>query len=216
LSTYHTRLKSPLVVASHNPGKVSEIADLVRPFGLEVRSAAELNLPEPAETGATFEENAILKARAAAERSGLTALADDSGLVVDALGGAPGIHSARWAGEPRDFAAAMRRVEEALAAAGAAERAHRSAHFIAVLALAEPDGRIETFSGRIDGALVWPPRGEHGFGYDPMFRPYGHARTFGEMSAEEKHGWRPGGGEPLSHRARAFRRFAREFLEVPA
>jgi XTP/dITP diphosphohydrolase len=206
----HRLSRGPLVLASHNPGKVRELAGLLAPFGVEVRSAKDLELAPPAENGATFEANAVLKARAAAAASGLPALADDSGLVVDALGGAPGIHSARWAGEPADFAAAMRRVEAGLAEAGAATPERRRAHFVAVLALAWPDGRVETFTGRVDGILVWPPRGERGFGYDPIFQPDGCQRTFGEMTAEEKHGFGSGRAEPLSHRARAFRALERE------
>ena len=205
-------LPGPLVVASHNPGKLREIVDLIGPFGFAVRSAAELGLPEPEETGDSFAANAVLKARAAAEASGLPALADDSGLAVEALGGAPGIYSARWAGPDKDFSRAMRNVEEKLQAAGATRPDERRAHFVSALALALPDGSSEAFEGRVDGTLVWPPRGDRGFGYDPMFLPDGHSRTFGEMSAEEKHGWRPGGGEALSHRARAFRLFAREVL----
>jgi XTP/dITP diphosphohydrolase len=160
----------------------------------------------------TFQANAILKARAAASAAALPALADDSGLAVDALGGEPGVFSARWAGVDRDFAAAMRRLEERLQAAGAVGPEQRRAHFACVLALAFPDGKTLPFAGRVDGTVVWPPRGDRGFGYDPVFLPDGHARTFGEMSAEEKHGWRSGGGEPLSHRARAFKLFARECL----
>ena len=155
-----------LVIASHNSGKVREIADLLRPFALDVVGAAALGLAEPEETGDTFIANAALKARAAATASGLPALADDSGLVVPALDGAPGIHSARWAGPERDFAAAMERVNAALP-----DDADRAAWFACVLALAWPDGRLESFSGRVDGRLVWPPRGTHGFGYDPIFEP---------------------------------------------
>jgi XTP/dITP diphosphohydrolase len=202
----------PIVVASHNPGKAREIVGLLGPFGFEVRSAAELGLAEPEETGRTFEANAELKARAAAEASGLPALADDSGLAVDALGGAPGIFSARWAGPAKDFAAAMRKVEENLQRLGAVTPDKRRAHFVSALSLALPDGGIRTYVGRVDGMLVWPPRGNLGFGYDPMFVPDGHHRTFGEMTAEEKHGWRPGHGEALSHRARAFQLFARDCL----
>jgi XTP/dITP diphosphohydrolase len=184
----------PLVIASHNPGKVQEILDLLGPYGFEIYSAAELGLPEPEETGSTFEANAVLKAGAAAEASGLPALADDSGLAVDALGGDPGIYSARWAGPDKDFAHAMRRIEERLGEANAKTPSERRAHFISVLALALPDGSVQAFEGRVDGTLVWPPRGDRGFGYDPIFLPDGHDRTFGEMSAEEKHGWRPGQG----------------------
>jgi XTP/dITP diphosphohydrolase len=206
----------PLVVASHNQGKVREIVDLLGPFGFAVKSARELGLAEPEETGATFEANAILKAQAAADASGLPALADDSGLAVDALGGEPGIFSARWAGEARDFSAAMRLVEEKLQALGATGQTQRRAHFVCVLALAQPQGEVATFRGEVDGMLIWPPRGGQGLGYDPMFLPEGHSRTFGEMSADEKHGWRPGESEALSHRARAFRLFARDMLGVEA
>ncbi|MGD9739660.1 MAG: RdgB/HAM1 family non-canonical purine NTP pyrophosphatase [Bauldia sp.] len=196
-----------LVIASHNPGKVRELADLIRPFGLVAVAASELGLAEPEETGTTFEDNALIKARAAAAASGLPALADDSGLCVDALGGAPGVLSARWAGPDRDFARAMRNIEEALFDKGATTPEQRSAHFVAVLALATPDGGSATWRGEIEGTMVWPPRGDQGFGYDPAFLPDGHDRTFGEMSAEEKHGWNPP-LPPLSHRARAFAKFA--------
>jgi XTP/dITP diphosphohydrolase len=209
------RLKpGPIVVASHNQGKIREIVDLLGPFGFEVRSAAALGLAEPEETGATFEANAALKARAAADASGLPALADDSGLAVDALNGEPGILSARWAGPAKDFSLAMQRLEEALEKAGATRAERRRAHFVSALALAMPNGPVETFTGRVDGTLVWPPRGDKGFGYDPIFVPDGHDRTFGEMTAEEKHGWRPGQADALSHRARAFRLFARECLGI--
>ena len=205
---------SRLLIASHNPGKVAEIAELVAPFGLLVTTAGELGLPEPAETGSSFVANAELKAVAAAEASGLPALADDSGLEVVALGGAPGIYSARWAGPAKDFSIAMRKVEDALREKGATTPDRRRAHFVAALALATPDGEVETFTGRIEGTLVWPPRGDKGFGYDPIFMPDGHSRTFGEMSAEEKHGWRPGQATALSHRARAFQLLARRHLGV--
>src|SRR3954468_8948985 len=164
-----------LVVASHNTGKVVEIEALLDPFGVKTIGAAALGLPEPEETGATFEENAALKARAAAERSGLVSLSDDSGLVVPALGGARGIYSARWAGPDRDFRLAMERVQRELG------KKDRSAHFVAVLALAWPDGEIDTFRGEVYGHLTWPPRGERGFGYDPIFIPEGYAETFGEI-----------------------------------
>jgi len=203
-----------LVVASHNPGKVREIEELIAPFGFKVTSAGVLGLPEPEETGTTFEENARLKSLAAATRAGLPALADDSGLAVDALGGEPGIYSARWAGPDKDFARAMRLVEEQLHAAAATTPEARTARFVAVLSLAFPDGTSEEFRGEVEGTLVWPPRGDRGFGYDPIFLPLGHSRTFGEMSAEEKHGW-DGKGEGLSHRARAFARFARARLGAP-
>jgi len=208
-------LGETLVIATHNAGKLREVSALLEPFGLATRSAGELGLPEPPETGTTFEENAAIKARAAAEASGLVALADDSGLCVDALDGAPGVYTADWATLPdgsRDFAVAMRQVEDLLQAKGAVEPADRRGRFICVLALAAPDGRVAFFRGEVEGTLVWPPRGDQGFGYDPVFLPDGHDRTFGEMSAAEKHGWRPGGGEPLSHRARAFQLFAGECL----
>lgn len=199
----HRRLTGPkLVVASHNKGKVFEIRFLVAPFGIETVSAAELGLPEPEETGLTYAANARLKAEAAVAGSGLPSLADDSGLSVEALDGAPGIYSARWAGPERDFGHAMEKVEEALQAAGATTPDRRRAKFVAALCLAWPDGHVEEFLGEVAGTLVWPPRGELGFGYDPMFLPDGHDRTFGEMSGEEKHGITPSGA--LSHRARAF------------
>jgi XTP/dITP diphosphohydrolase len=180
-----------LVIASHNPGKVEEIGELIAPFGIGAVSASALGLPEPAETGHSFEANAALKARASAGASGLPALADDSGLVVPALGGAPGIYSARWAGPGKDFRIAMERVNRELG-----DR-DRNAYFVAVLALAWPDADLELFRGEVAGILVWPPRGANGFGYDPMFLPEGGGtQTFGEMDAAWKHG--------VSHRARAF------------
>jgi XTP/dITP diphosphohydrolase len=181
-----------LVIATHNPGKLREIAALIAPFGATALSAGALGLAEPEETGATFEANAALKAHAAAEASGLPALADDSGLVVPSLGGDPGIYSARWAGPDKDFTMAMRRVEEALAG-----KADRRAFFVAVLALAWPGGHLEQFRGEAHGTLVWPPRGDRGFGYDPMFLPHGGMLTYGEMDPDEKH--------RISHRAMAFR-----------
>ncbi len=185
-----------LVVASHNPGKVREINDLIRPFGVEAVSAAELGLEEPEETGQTFAENAILKAVAAARASGLMALSDDSGLAVDALDGDPGIYSARWAGPDKDFALAMRNVEEELQAKGATSPDQRKAHFVCALCIASPDGATEVFEGRVHGQLVWPPRGFKGFGYDPVFQADGYDITFGEMEPEAKHA--------ISHRAVAF------------
>lgn len=193
-----------LVVASHNPGKVKEIADLLASHDVEIVSAAALGLAEPEETGETFAANALLKAQAAAGASGLPALADDSGLSVDALGGQPGIHSARWTGPTRDFALAMRNVEEKLQAKGAVPPARRTAHFVSVLSAAWPDGDAQIFSGRIDGALVWPPRGSLGFGYDPMFLADGCDKTFGEMEPQAKHA--------ISHRARAFAKLADALL----
>ncbi len=180
-----------LIVASHNPGKVREIGELLGAMVPTVISAAEKNLPEPDETGSTFQENAELKALAAARGAGLPALADDSGLAVTALGGDPGIYSARWAGPDKDFSLAMHKVNEALG-----DAADRSAHFVCALCLAWPDGHCETVQGRVDGALVWPPRGDRGFGYDPIFVPGGFDITFGEMEPERKHA--------MSHRADAF------------
>jgi XTP/dITP diphosphohydrolase len=198
-----------LVIATHNAGKLAEFADLLAPFGIDAVSAGALGLPEPDETGLTFEDNAAIKAGAAARASGLPALADDSGICVAVLGGAPGIYSARWAGPSKDFAQAMRNVEEAMAQSGSPDR---HGWFVAVLCLAWPDGRTAHFRGEIHGDMVWPPRGTQGFGYDPMFRPEGHERTFGEMPAHEKHGWTQGGAAPLSHRARAFALFAERVL----
>jgi XTP/dITP diphosphohydrolase len=185
-----------LVIASHNAGKVREIEALLGPLGVRPVSAAALGLPEPEETGTTFAANAELKARAAADLSGIPALADDSGLCVEALNLEPGIFSARWAGPDRDFGLAMRLVEEHLARVG--PEAGRDAHFVCALSLCWPDGHVETFEGRVDGTLVWPPRGTQGFGYDPMFQPHGHAETFGEMAPAAKHA--------MSHRADAFRK----------
>lgn len=192
-----TRKLSPgrLLIASHNAGKVREINELLGPYGMEPVSAGALGLPEPEETGTTFIANAELKALASAQASGLPALADDSGLCVSALGGDPGIYSARWAGPEKDFALAMRTVQDALEAQG--PDAPREAHFICALSLAWPDGHVESFEGRVDGSLVWPPRGEKGFGYDPIFVPTGHAITFAEMDPAAKHA--------MSHRADAFR-----------
>lgn len=200
-----------IVIASHNAGKLREFADLIGPFGFEAKSAKEFGLSEPDETGTTFEENAYIKAHAAAVATGLPALSDDSGLVIDALGGQPGVYTADWATLPdgsRDFAIAMQRAEVAMEAVGAVEPAQRTGRFVAVLCLCYPDGEAEYFRGEVEGALVWPPRGNDGFGYDPVFLPEGHERTFGEMTADEKHGWKPGMATALSHRARAFKTFA--------
>jgi XTP/dITP diphosphohydrolase len=204
------RLTGRLVAATHNPGKLREIRELLKPYGVEAVSAAELNFDEPEETGSTFRDNAALKAEAAARASGIVALADDSGLCVEALGGAPGIYSARWAGGGKDFGAAMARVEREVKALSAPPPWR--AFFVSILALAWPDGSVQTFEGRIEGALVFPPRGTAGFGYDPIFRPDGYDRTFGEMSAEEKHGIPADGSLALSHRARAFQKLARARL----
>lgn len=196
-------LGTRLVIASHNPGKVREISDLLAPFGMDVVAAGELGLPEPEETGETFAENAILKAQAAADGSGLPALADDSGLAVEALGGAPGIFSARWAGPGKDFGVAMDRVWEAMEEAGGE---NNRAAFICALALAVPEGEPRVFEGRVEGTLVKPPRGDKGFGYDPIFVPDGHDITFGEMEPDAKHA--------ISHRADAFRQLVEEVFEA--
>ena len=201
-----------LVLASHNAGKLREFAGLLAPFGLKVISVGELGLPVPPETGNTFEQNAAIKAHAAATASGLPSLSDDSGLCVDALGGDPGVYSADWAAPDGDFARAMRNVEEKLQQAGAVTPDKRTARFVAVLCLAFPDGTTRYYRGEIDGTMVWPPRGELGFGYDPAFLPEGLERTFGEMVADEKHGWSAGRTDALSHRARAFALFARAEL----
>ena len=179
-----------LVLATHNPGKVGELVELLAPWGVEVVSAGDLGLPEPEETGETFIDNALLKARAATAATGLPALADDSGLSVSGLDGRPGVYTADWAGSPRDFTRAMRRVQDELGS-----NPDRRAAFMSTLALVWPDGHEEVFEGRVDGTLVWPPRGDIGWGYDPMFAPEGGTRTYGEMPAEEKHA--------TSHRARA-------------
>ena len=186
---------SALVVASHNKGKVREIEELLAPFGFDIKGAEELGLPEPDENGTSFTENALIKARSAANISGLPSLADDSGLCVGALDGAPGIYSARWAGSEKDFRLAMKRVENELGG-----NPDRRAFFVCVLAVAKPDGRDETFEGRVYGTLTFPPRGERGFGYDPIFVPEGHRFTFGEMDPEAKHA--------MSHRAKAFEKLS--------
>jgi XTP/dITP diphosphohydrolase len=193
-----------LVVASHNPGKIREINDLIRPFGLVAVSAGELGISEPEETETTFAGNAQLKALHSARASGLPALSDDSGLEVDALGGAPGVYSARWAGPTKDFTFAMERVERELQELGAMAPSARRANFTAALCLAWPDGVTDVYEGRVYGHLVWPPRGDKGFGYDPMFLPDDETLTFGEMDVEAKHA--------ISHRARAFALFVAECL----
>ena len=193
-----------LVVATHNPGKVREIGDLLAPFGMNAVAAGDLNISEPDETGVTFAENACQKALHSAKSSGLPALADDSGLEVNALGGQPGIYSARWGGPDKDFAMAMARVHTELEAAGATTIEQRAANFICVLALAMPDGTCSTYEGKVFGSITWPMRGEHGFGYDPIFVPKDHDITFGEMDPVNKH--------LMSHRARAFEIFTRECL----
>jgi len=188
-----------LVVASHNPGKVREISELLSPFGMTPVSAASLGIPEPVEDGDTFRANAEIKAHACAKASNLPALSDDSGLVVLALDGQPGIHSARWAGEDKDFAMAMKKVIDEIGDRDC------SAYFFCALALAWPDGHVEHFEGRVDGHLVWPARGDKGFGYDPIFVADGFDVTFGEMEPGKKHG--------ISHRARAFAAFREACLE---
>jgi XTP/dITP diphosphohydrolase len=204
-------LSGKLVIATHNVGKLREMRELLAPYGIECVSAGELGLPEPEETGSTFTENALIKARSASSLAAMPALADDSGLCIDALGGAPGIYSARWAGGGKDFAGAMALVEEKLCAANALDPSARRAHFISALALTWPDGHEEVVEGRIDGQIV-EPRGDRGFGYDPIFLPEGMTRTFGEMSSEEKHGIPADGSRALSHRARAFQELAARCL----
>lgn len=187
-----------LVIASHNRGKVREIRTLLAPYGIEPVSAGDLGLPEPEETGTTFAENALIKARASAEGSGLVALADDSGLCVAALGGDPGVYTADWAETPagRNWTLAMGKVEDKLTALG--PDVDRSAHFVCTLALCWPDGETALFEGRVSGHLTWPPRGTLGFGYDPVFVPDGHGQTFAEIAPEAKHA--------ISHRAEAFKK----------
>jgi len=193
----HRLLPGKLVIASHNAGKVREITALLGPYGIEPVPAKDLDLPEPHETGTTFAANALLKAKSACDLSGLPALSDDSGLCVDALGGEPGVYTANWAETEdgtRDWMLAMRKVEDRLVALG--PDASRAARFVCTLALAWPDGSDALFEGRVEGTLAWPPRGDRGFGYDPVFVPTGHSETFGEMDPAQKHA--------MSHRAEAF------------
>jgi len=206
-TSQHRRLEGPLIIATHNPGKLAEMRELLSPYPVSPQSVGERGLPEPEETGTSFAANARIKAIAAATAAQLPAFADDSGLVVEALGGAPGIHSARWAGPDKDFRGAMNRIQTLLIERGAKTDEARRAHFVAALCLAWPDGHLEEFEGRVDGVVVWPPRGFKGFGYDPLFKPDGFAITFGEMTADEKHGLPPK-GQGLSHRARAFVKLA--------
>lgn len=201
-------VKDRLVIATHNAGKLREMAELLAPYAIEAVSAGELGLPEPEETATTFSGNAAIKAEAATAATGLPAFADDSGLCVAALGGAPGIYSARWAKDAGSFEAAMGRIAEPLTGRPGPHRAH----FVSALALARPEAATIVVEGRVDGELVFPPRGTLGFGYDPIFRPDGHDRTFGEMSSQEKHGIPADGSRALSHRARAFQEFARTCL----
>jgi XTP/dITP diphosphohydrolase len=208
----HRRITGKLVIATHNPGKLAEMKELLAPFGIEAVSAGELGLDEPEETGQDFRSNAAIKAVAAAKATKLPAFADDSGIVVDALDGAPGIYSARWAGPSKDFAAAMAQIERLLQERGATTPDRRKAHFVSALCVAWPDDHLEEVEARVDGTLVWPARGTAGFGYDPMFLPDGYDRTFGEMTSIEKHGLPPL-GLGLSHRARAFVKLAEICLE---
>lgn len=208
----HRRIIGRLVIATHNPGKLRELRELLAPYRIDAISAGDMSLNEPEETGTTFRDNARIKADAAAKASGAAAFADDSGLAVDALDGAPGVYSARWAGSDRNFHRAMETVEQKLRERGATTPDRRKAHFVSALCVAWPDGHVEEFEGRVGGTLIWPPRGDKGFGYDPIFLPDGHARTFGEMPSEEKHGLPPR-GKGLSHRARAFLKLAEACLE---
>jgi XTP/dITP diphosphohydrolase len=207
----HRHITGKLVIATHNPGKLAEMRELLAPYGIDAISAGELGLPEPEETGTTFRDNARIKAEAAAKATGLPAFADDSGLAVDALNGDPGIYSARWAGPKKDFHFAMQTIDQKLREIGANTPEQRTGSFVSALCVAWPDGHVEDFEARVDGTLVWPPRGDKGFGYDPMFLPNGHDRTFGEMPSEEKHGLPPH-GKGLSHRARAFMKLAEACL----
>ena len=208
----HCHITGRLVIATHNPGKLAEMRELLAPHGVEAVSAGELGLGEAEESGKTFEANARIKAVAAAQAAKLPAFADDSGLVVDALDGAPGIYSARWAGPNKDFNEAMARIERLLQERGATAPDKRKAHFVSALCVAWPDDHLEEVEARADGTLVWPPRGGAGFGYDPMFMPDGFDRTFGEMTSVEKHGLPPL-GLGLSHRARAFVKLAEICLD---
>jgi XTP/dITP diphosphohydrolase len=203
----HRRITGKLVIATHNPGKLAEMRELLAPHGIEAISVGDLGLDEPEETGGSFAANARIKAVAAAKAAQLPAFADDSGLAVDALNGAPGIFSARWAGPTKDFTAAMAQIERLLQERGATTPDKRAAHFVSALCVAWADGHLEEVEARVDGTLVWPPRGTAGFGYDPMFLPDGYSRTFGEMTSIEKHGLPPL-GLGLSHRARAFVKLA--------
>jgi XTP/dITP diphosphohydrolase len=212
LMTQHRRITGKLVIATHNPGKLVEMRELLAPHGVEAVSAGELGLGEPDETGDSFRANAQIKAVAAAQAAKLPAFADDSGLVVDALDGAPGIYSARWAGEGKNFMVAMARIERLLQERGATAPEQRKAHFVSALCVAWPDHHLEQAEARVDGTLVWPPRGTAGFGYDPAFLPDGYSRTFGEMTSIEKHGLPPL-GLGLSHRARAFVKLAEICLD---
>jgi len=210
----HRQITGRLVIATHNPGKLAEMRDLLAIYGISAISAGELGLPEPEETGTTFGANARIKAEAAARTAKEPAFADDSGIVVDALDGDPGIYSARWAGPDKDFRLAMNKIQTLLIERGAKAAERRRAHFVSALCVAWPDGHLEEFEAKVDGTVVWPPRGNLGFGYDPLFLPDGQTKTFGEMSAEDKHGLPPR-GRGLSHRARAFLKLAEACLAKP-
>lgn len=207
----HRPITGRLVIATHNPGKLAEMRDLLAIYGVDAISAGELGLPEPEETGTTFAANARIKANAAAKAANMPAFADDSGLAVDALDGQPGIQSARWAGPDKDFRSAMNKIQTLLVERGAKSAERRRGRFVSALCVAWPDGHVEEFEATVNGTVVWPPRGNLGFGYDPLFLPDGQTRTFGEMSAEEKHGLPPR-GYGLSHRARAFLKLAEACL----
>lgn len=214
--TSHRLLTGKVVIATHNQGKLREMRELLGPYGVELVSAGELGLPEPVEDGMMFSENAAIKAVAATTASGLPALSDDSGICIDALDGAPGLFSANWAGPGKDFAPALVRVQAELAKRGATTPATRRAHFVSALVIAWPDGHQELFEGRVFGEILDAPRGMGGFGYDPIFRPDGHDKSFGEMTAQEKHGIPADGSAGLSHRARAFHVLAAACLRTPA
>jgi XTP/dITP diphosphohydrolase len=207
----HRPITGRLVIATHNPGKLAEMRDLLATYGVDAISAGELGLPEPEETGTTFRANARIKAEAAAKAANMPAFADDSGLAVDALDGQPGIHSARWAGPDKDFRGAMNKIQTLLMEQGAKAPERRRGHFVSALCVAWPDGHLEEFEATVNGNVVWPPRGNLGFGYDPLFLPDGETKTFGEMSSEDKHGLPPK-GRGLSHRARAFLKLAEACL----
>src|SRR5580692_2000455 len=210
--TMHRRITGQLVIATHNPGKLAEMRELLAPYGVEAVSAGGRDLDEPEENGDSFRANARIKAVAAAKATKLPAFADDSGLAVEALDGAPGIFSARWADPNKDFAAAMAQIERLLQERGATTPEQRRAYFVSALCVAWPDDHLEEVEARVEGTLVWPPRGTAGFGYDPAFLPDGHTRTFGEMTSIEKHGLPPL-GLGLSHRARAFVKLAEICLD---
>ncbi|AQX28644.1 MULTISPECIES: RdgB/HAM1 family non-canonical purine NTP pyrophosphatase [unclassified Bartonella] len=206
-----------LVIATHNTGKIHEFTTLIAPFGVTTQSAKELGLPEPKETGITFEENAYIKAFAAAKATNLPALSDDSGIEIDALNGAPGVYTADWALQPDgtcDFLKAMQKVENELQKVGSFKKNQRKGRFISVICIAYPDGYVDYFRGSVEGTFIWPPRGNKGFGFDPIFLPDGYKNTFGEMSTEQKHSWKLNGQIPLSHRARAFKLFAENLLAL--